>query len=140
MRKTALMALPLTFLMCTGAAFAGPAMDMAKTRIEAIAKGDVATITKDYGKDPSLAWIGGPLDGTYASEKAIAEVWTKFSTAQGEQTATVGEVWEAANPKGATVAANVVFAGKNKVPVLYIMTYRDGKLVDEIWQVNPPAK
>ena len=51
MRKTVLMALPLAFLMSTGAALAGPAMDMAKTRIEAIAKGDVATITKDYGKD-----------------------------------------------------------------------------------------
>lgn len=91
----------------------GPALDLAKARIEAIAKGDVANITGAYGPDASLNWIGGPLDGSYASSDAISEVWTKFSNAQGTQTANVGDVWEATNPKGATVVANVVFEGKN---------------------------
>ncbi len=36
--------------------------------------------------------------------------------------------------------ANVVFAGKNAVKVRYVMLYTDGKLVDEIWQVDPDGK
>ena len=46
---------------------------------------------------------------------------------------------EVANPKGATVTSDVTFAGKNTVKVRYVMVYRDGKLADEIWQVNPSA-
>ncbi|MFG1351441.1 hypothetical protein [Xanthobacter autotrophicus] len=46
---------------------------------------------------------------------------------------------EAANPKGATVTADVAFAGKSTVKVRYVLVYRDGKLIDEIWQVNPAA-
>jgi len=139
MRRLLAVILPATLLV-SSAAFAGPALDMAKTRIDAIAKGDMAAVTGAYGAKASLDWIGGPLDGQYASADAIAGVWAKFAKVQGEQKATIGDTWEAANPKGATVAANVVFEGKNKVPVLYVMTYRDGKLVDEIWQVNPPKQ
>ncbi|WP_108610862.1 nuclear transport factor 2 family protein [Aminobacter sp. MSH1] len=140
MRRIIAATLPVAFMLVSGAAFAGPALDMAKARIDAIAKGDVAAVTAEYTPDAALSWVGGPLDGSYSTGEMISEVWTKFSNAQGPQTATVGDVWEAANPKGATVVANVVFAGKSKVPVLYVMTYRDGKLVDEIWQVNPPAQ
>ena len=31
------------------------------------------------------------------------------------------------------------FAGNNTVKVRHVLLYRDGKLVDEIWQVNPAA-
>ena len=140
MHKNLIAYFPIALLLTAGIAHAGPAMDMAKARIDTIAKGDVASITKDYGANASLDWIGGPLDGTYSTPENITAVWTKFSAAQGPQKATIGDVWEAMNPKGSTVAANVVFEGKNKVPVLYIVTYRDGKLVGETWQVNPPAK
>ena len=135
-----------TFLLSTvaltlfaGAAFAGPAEDMAKTRIAAIAKGDVAAVTAAYADGAALQWIGGPLDGKYTGADKLKEVWTKFTTAQGEQKATVAAIAEAANPKGATVTANVAFAGKNTVKVRYVMVYRDGKLADEIWQVDPTA-
>ncbi|ABS67904.1 hypothetical protein Xaut_2663 [Xanthobacter versatilis] len=37
------------------------------------------------------------------------------------------------------MTADVVFTGKNTVKVRYILLYRDGKLADEIWQVNPNA-
>lgn len=123
----------------TGAAFAGPAEDMAKARIDAIAKGDVAAITSAYADGTTLQWVGGPLDGKYAGADKLKEVWTKFTTAQGEQKATVAAITESANPKGATVTANVAFAGKNTVKVRYVMVYRDGKLADEIWQVDPNA-
>lgn len=135
-----------TFLLSTvaltlsaGIAFAGPAEDMAKTRIAAIAKGDVAAITSAYADGTTLQWVGGPLDGKYSGADKLKEVWTKFTTAQGDQKATVAAITEAANPKGATVIANVAFAGKNTVKVRYVMVYRDGKLADEIWQVDPNA-
>lgn len=120
-------------------AFAGPATDLAKARIEAVAKGDVSAILGAYDKGAELHWIGGPLDGTYSGAEKLKTVWTKFTTAQGAQTATVASVSEAANPKGATVTADVAFAGKNTVKVRYILVYRDDKLADEIWQVNPGA-
>ena len=121
------------------AALAGPAEDMARARIEAIAAGDVAAVTAGSPEGATLNWVGGPLDGLYATPEAQTEVWTKFTTAQGPQEATIGDVTEAANPAGATVVADVTFAGKNMVKVLYVLTYRGDALVSEIWQVNPPA-
>lgn len=118
------------------AAQAGPAMDNAKARIAAIAAGDTATVSKEYAEDATLHWIGGPLDGTYRGGE-IAAVWGKFAKAQPKLTAKTMDVVEAMNPKGATVTANVVFEGKDKIPVRYVLVYRDGKLTDEIWQVNP---
>lgn len=120
-------------------ALAGPAEDMSKSRIEAIAKGDVATVSSAYAEGATLHWVGGPLDGVYSGPEKLKTVWTKFSTAQSEQTAKVAAVTEAMNPKGATVTADVVFSGKNAVKVRYVMVWREGKLADEIWQVNPNA-
>jgi hypothetical protein len=122
-----------------GTAFAGPAEDMAKARINAIARGDVGAITSAYADGATLHWVGGPLDGSYVGSDKLKEVWGKFTKAQGDQKATVAAIAEAANPKGATVTANVAFAGKNTVKVRYVMVYRDGKLADEIWQVDPAA-
>lgn len=139
MRISALVRIPVTLVLFAAPALAGPAEDMAKTRIATVAKGDVAAITADYAPGATLHWMGGPLDGTYAAPDKIKEIWTKFATAQGEQKATVAAVAEASNPKGATVTADVTFAGKSTVKVRYVLVYRDNKLVDEIWQVNPTA-
>ncbi|MDS4021667.1 MAG: nuclear transport factor 2 family protein, partial [Candidatus Competibacter sp.] len=57
--------------------------------------------------------------------------------AQGELTVKVSNVQESANPKGATVIANVVFGGKNDIKVRYVLVYRDGKIVGEVWQIDP---
>lgn len=121
------------------AALAGPTEDLAKSRITAIAGGDLATVTAAYGPAATLHWVGGPLDGTYSQPGKIKEVWSKFFAAQGAQKATIATAVEAANPKGGTVTADVTFSGKNAVKVRYVLLYRDGKLVDEIWQVNPAA-
>lgn len=121
------------------AALAGPAEDLARSRINAIAGGDLAAVTFAYGPAATLHWVGGPLDGTYGQPDKIKEVWSKFFAAQGAQKAKVAAATEAANPKGGTVTVDAIFAGKNTVKVRYVLLYRDGKLVDEIWQVNPAA-
>jgi len=120
-------------------AFAGVGEDMARARIDHIAKGDVPAVTADYAPDAKLHWIGGPLDGTYAGAEALSALWTKFSAAQGAQTASIAGIAEATNPKGSTVTADIAFAGKNTVKIRYVLVYRDGRLADEIWQVNPNA-
>ncbi|RZJ96104.1 MAG: nuclear transport factor 2 family protein [Novosphingobium sp.] len=118
------------------AALAGPAGDMAKAHIEAIAKGDTSAVTAAYAPSATLHWVGGPLDGIYTGPE-IAATWAKFAKAQTGLKATVVEMRESMNPKGATVVADVVFANDNKIPVRYVMMFRDGKLTDEIWQIDP---
>lgn len=44
---------------------------------------------------------------------------------------------ESANPKGATVSANVQFEGKAPIKVRYVLTLREGKIVNEVWQIDP---
>lgn len=126
-------------LLAAPSAFAGAGEDLARTRINQIAKGDVAAVTAEYAPEAKLHWIGGPLDGTYAGAEALSALWTKFATAQGTQTANIASIAEATNPKGSTVTADIAFAGKNTVKIRYVLVYRDGKLADEIWQVNPGA-
>jgi hypothetical protein len=111
-------------------------MDQAMQRIQAIAAGDVGAITAEYAKGATLHWIGGPLDGTYEGGK-LKEVWTKFGTANGTLQAAVGTAVESANPKGATVTIPVVLTGKNTIKVRYTLVYREGKLVGEVWQIDP---
>ena len=118
-------------------AHAASAADAAKAHIDAIAQGNEAAINASYASDAVLEWVGGPLDGRYATATSIAGVWAKFGKANPNLKAHVSALKEAANPKGATVTADVVFEGKAKIPVRYVLTYRGGKLVAEIWQVDP---
>ena len=122
-----------------GSAIAGPAADAAKIHFNAIAAGDLTAVMHGYAANPQLNWIGGPLDGTYVGADKLKDVWGKFTTAQGPLKATVTNVQESGNPKGDTVTANVVFAGKTTIKVRYVMMYRDGKLANEIWQIDPSA-
>ncbi len=134
--------LALTFGLTLGAAFAGlavagPAADIAQRRIAAIAAGDAATLTAGYAEGATLEWVGGPLDGSYRGPAAIGPVWTRFAGAQGPLEARVGEVVESNNPRGQTVAANVEFSGRATVKVRYVLVLRDGRVVNEVWQVDP---
>lgn len=130
----------LLFIAASGsAALAGSAEDLARSRITAIADGDLAVVSAAYGPGATLHWVGGPLDGTYSQPAKIKEVWSKFFAAQGVQKATIAAAVEAANPKGGTVTVDATFAGKNTVKVRYVLLYRGDKLVDEIWQANPAA-
>lgn len=132
--------LSLTLLLgaaAAGPALAGPALDAAQSHFAAIGAGERGAIMKDYGEQARLLWIGGPLDGSYAGTEAIGAVWDKFTAAAGPAKVSVGSITESVNPKGATVSAAVQFEGKVAVKVRYVLSYRDGKLVQETWQVDP---
>ncbi|WP_426176691.1 nuclear transport factor 2 family protein [Massilia sp. TWR1-2-2] len=120
-----------------GFAFASPVSDAAQVRFAAIGGGDTSIIMRGYAENPQLTWVGGPLDGVYAGDSAIRATWEKFGKAVGPARVTVLALEESANPKGATIVAKVQFDGKTQVKVHYVLTYRDGKLVNEIWQIDP---
>lgn len=134
--KQAIFAATIVFA-SIGSAFASPASDAAQTHFTAIGSGDTSIIMRGYGDNAQLVWVGGPLDGTYAGADAIRATWEKFGKAAGPSHVTVKGLEESANPKGSTIVANVLFDGKTQVKVRYVLTYRDGKLVNETWQVDP---
>lgn len=123
----------LAFL--SSVAHAGPTDD-AKAHFSAIGAGQVDAVMNQYAPDASFQWVGGPLNGAYSGGDKIKEVWTKFSK-NGPFEVSVGRVEESANDKGATVTANVEFKGKTTIKVRYVLVYRDGKLVNEVWQIDP---
>ena len=118
-------------------ALAGPAGDEANRHFQAIAAGDVDALMRGYGPDATLQWVGGPLDGAYHGDAKLRELWGKFAASQGKLEHRVANVQESANPKGATVTANVEFKGKAPIKVRYVLTYREGKIVNEVWQIDP---
>jgi hypothetical protein len=120
-----------------GTAVAGPYSDKAEGHFRAIATGNLEQLAGEYGSEATLQWVGGPLDGVYSGDDKLREVWTKFTKSQGELGRRVTLLQENANPKGATVTANVEFQGKSAIKVRYVLTYRDGKIVNEIWQIAP---
>lgn len=120
-----------------GSAAATPLSDAAQMHFSAIGAGDTAVIMRAYADTAQLTWVGGPLDGMYAGADAIRSTWEKFGKAVGPARVTVLSLEESGNPKGATIVAKVQFDGKAQVKVLYVLTYRDGKLVDETWQIDP---
>ena len=120
-----------------GSAFASPSSDAAQIHFSVIGSGDTSIIMRGYGDNAQLTWVGGPLDGMYAGADAIRATWEKFGKAVGPARVTVLGLDESANPKGATIVASVQFDGKAQVKVRYVLTYRDGKLVNETWQVDP---
>ncbi|BBP03544.1 hypothetical protein TPL01_10830 [Sulfuriferula plumbiphila] len=135
MLKKILSATAVSFAITTSA-LAAP-VDDAQAHFNAIAAGDVAAIMQQYGAQPILEWVGGPLDGTYVGADKVRETWGKFTKGSPNLKASVGKMEESANPKGATVTANVVFQGQNAIKVRYVLTYREGKIVNEIWQIDP---
>ena len=122
--------------LAAGSAFAAPSDD-ARTHFQAIASGDTQIVMRAYADQAQLNWVGGPLDGTYATTDAIRGTWEKFGKAVGPLKLTIGSIEESANPKGSTVSANVVFEGKQPIKVRYVLTYREGKIVSETWQIAP---
>jgi len=120
-----------------GAAHAGQATHDANTHFQAIASGDLSILMRGYSDTAQLQWLGGPLDGSYAGTAAIRGVWEKLGKAQGPLKATIESLEESANPKGATVTANVLFVGKAPIKVRYVLVYRDNLIVSETWQIDP---
>ena len=125
----------LALLSISSAAFAGPADDAA-SHFKAIGAGNIEEIMSQYADSATFQWVGGPLDGSYGGTDKIKEVWGKFSK-NAPLEVTVAKIEESANDKGATVTANVEFKGKNTIKVRYVLVYRGGRLVNEVWQIDP---
>jgi ketosteroid isomerase-like protein len=119
------------------AAFAGQAADDARAHFAAIGAGDVDKVMSAYTEQATFDWVGGPLDGRYSGAKDIRALWEKFAKAQGALKVTVDKLEEAANLKGSTVTANVLFEGKQPIKVRYVLVYRGDKIVSETWQIAP---
>ena len=115
--------------------FAGPTDD-AQAHFKAIGAGEVDKVMAAYADGATLQWVGGPLNGMYSGVDKIKEVWGKF-TKNGPLEVTASKVEESTNPAGSTVTANVVFKGKAEIKVRYVLVYREGKVVNEIWQIDP---
>ena len=134
---------PLSLTACAAAALfaatgamAAP-VDDAKTHFQAIGSGDLSVVMRGYADNAQFNWVGGPLDGTYMSADAIRGVWEKFTKSQGPLKVSVDKLEESANPKGSTISANVQFEGKAPIKVRYVLTFREGKIVSETWQIDP---
>ena len=136
MFKSLILSTSVATLMLASSAFAAPADD-ARSHFQAIGAGDVAAVMSGYATQAQFNWIGGPLDGTYSTQEAIRGVWSKFTQSQGALKVSVSQLEESANPKGSTISANVQFEGKAPIKVRYVLTYRDGKIVSETWQIDP---
>ena len=136
MFKSVILSTSVATLMLASSAFAAPADD-ARSHFQAIGAGDVAAVMSGYATQAQFNWIGGPLDGTYSTQEAIRGVWSKFTQSQGALKVSVSQLEESANPKGSTISANVQFEGKAPIKVRYVLTYRDGKIVSETWQIDP---
>ncbi|HEY0847216.1 MAG TPA: nuclear transport factor 2 family protein [Noviherbaspirillum sp.] len=121
----------------TANAWAGQPADDAKLHFQAIASGDLPLLMRAYADNAQLNWVGGPLDGIYTGSSSIGGTWEKFTKSQGQLKLTIGKLEESANPKGATVTANVLFEGKQPIKVRYVLNYRDNKIVGETWQIDP---
>lgn len=133
--KSTRLAAALAFALTCGTAVAAP-VDDARTHFQAIASGDLQVLMRGYADNAQFQWVGGPLDGTYSGAEAIRGVWAKF-TASAPFKLGIDKLEESANPKGATVSANVLFEGKAPIKVRYLLTFRDGKIVSEVWQIDP---
>lgn len=123
-------------------AFAGPLDERAAdAHLKAIAAGDVDTVMKAYGDEPSMDWIGGPLDGRYRGTEAVRELWKKFAAANDNQPRPLQRtsIVQNGNPKGVTLTVTAEYGGKTTVRTHQVLVYRDMKLVSEVWQIDPAA-
>ncbi|MGL4603058.1 MAG: nuclear transport factor 2 family protein [Iodobacter sp.] len=128
--------IPAALILLSSHAFATPAED-SRAHFQSIASGNVAHLMQNYAEQAQFNWVGGPIDGLYAGKQPINTVWSKFTQAQGTQKVSIEKLEESLNPKGATVTANVFFEGKIKIKVRYVLTWREGKIVNETWQIDP---
>lgn len=121
-------------------ALAGP-VDEAKAQahLNAVASGDLDALMRDYEEDAYMDWIGGALDGRYRGKTDIKAVWQKFIAANAgmPRSAKFSKLDSYANPKGATLEAMAEYGGTSPVKVWHALTYRDGSLTTEIWQIAP---
>jgi ketosteroid isomerase-like protein len=124
-------------------AIAGPLDEAkAKAHLDAVAAGDLESLMREYADDAFMEWVGGPLDGRYHGKQAIHDVWQKFiaSNAGKARPAKFSKLEAYANPKGTSVKAEAEYGGATPVKVWHVLTYRDGSLATEVWQIAPAIR
>jgi len=129
--------------MATQLASAGPLDEArAQAHLNAVAAGDLDGLMRDYDEEAYMDWIGGPLDGRYRGKAQIKAVWQKFIAANAGQPrpAKFSPIEAFTNIKGATVHASAEYGGTAPVKVWHALSYRDGALGTEIWQIAPAIK
>jgi ketosteroid isomerase-like protein len=104
-----------------------------------VAAGDVDALMRDYADDAYIEWVGGPLDGRYRGKPAIRAMWEKFVAANAgkPRPATFGKLSAFANPKGASLESKAEYGGAMPIKVLHVLTFREGELTTEVWQIAP---
>jgi hypothetical protein len=102
----------------------------------AIGDGNAAAIASFYADDAEFRWIGGPLAGVYKGKDKIRAVWEKFSEVAGKLEHEVLQLSEDAGGKAPGITATVKFKGDGEVPVKFAITYKNGKIASESWQVD----
>jgi hypothetical protein len=118
---------------------ASPDRVRAEAYFNAISGGNAETIVSFYADNAEFHWIGGPLAGTYNGKTQIKGVWERFSKAAGDIDYKVLELAESKKGARSTVTAKVNFIGPKEVPVRFIMVYENGKIVNEVWEVDKPV-
>jgi len=129
--------------MATHLASAGPLDEArAQAHLNAVAAGDIDGLMRDYDEDAYMDWIGGPLDGRYRGKDQIKAVWQKFiaANAGAPRPVKISPLQAFTNAKGATVHASAEYGGTTPVKVWHALSYRDGALGTEIWQIAPAIK
>jgi hypothetical protein len=138
-----ILALVALSICASSTALAGP-IDEAKARahLDAIAAGDIDGLMRDYADDAYLDWIGGPLDGRYRGKAEIRNMWVKFIAANAgkPRPAEFSKLTAYSNPRGTSVEAKGSYGGAVPVKALHLLTYRDGELNTEIWQIAPAVQ
>ncbi len=111
----------------------------AQAHLNAVAASDLDALMRDYEDDAYMDWIGGALDGRYRGKAEIKAVWQKFIAANAgkPRTGKFSKLDAYANPKGTTVEASAEYGGAAPVKVWHVLTFRDGGLSTEIWQIAP---
>jgi hypothetical protein len=118
------------------AASAGTDAVRAEAFFNAISGGNPETVSSFYADKAEFHWVGGPLAGIYKGKAQIKGVWEKFGSAAGQLTYKTLELSESNNGPVSTVTARVNFIGPKEVPVKFILMFKDGKIVNQIWQVD----
>ena len=139
-RLASLLALAILPLSLCGPVHAGPFDEAkAKAHLDAVAAGDLEGLMRDYADDAYLDWVGGPLEGRYRGKAQIRAVWEKWIGANKGQPRPVerSALTAFSNKTGASIEARAAYEGALPVKVWHVLTYRDGELDTEIWQIAP---
>jgi ketosteroid isomerase-like protein len=143
MTKTALKTLTgaatALFLLSIQTVAAGTDRVRAEAYFNAISGGNAETIASFYADNAEFHWVGGPLAGVYTGKAQIKGVWERFTKAAGDINYKVLELSESQKGKRSTVTARVNFIGPKEVPVRFTMVYENGKIVNEVWEVDKPV-